>query len=155
MHEVEDDVTIEELDKMVPIFRWIFIILGICIIGGIIFAGAKSWSWYLVIPIGACLHFGNQALKRTILNGAEEARKELHVAHVEDAGLSMDEMTFEDFSNLSQDEQRASMAAKEYQKPKAPFRSLPIKTIILVCILMLAVSGFWYGLGKLLGMIFG
>jgi len=155
MAEEDDDLTLEDLDKLVPIFRWIFIIIGFVIIGGIIFAGLKSWPWYLVLPLGGVLHFGNRTLKTMIVGEAEKAREELHIDYIKEEGLSIDEMKFEDFSALDEDKQRASLAAKAYKKPDAPRRSLPINGVVLICALMLLVSGFWYGLGKVIGLIFG
>jgi len=155
MAENDDDITLEDLDKIIPLFRWVFIISGFVIIGGIIFAGVKSWPWYLVLPIGGILHFGNRTLKTMIIGGAEKTRKELHVDYVKEEGLSIDEMKFEDFSELDEGQQRASLAAKAYEQAEAPRRSLPVNGIVLIGGLMLLVSGFWYGLGKILALIFG
>jgi len=101
------------------------------------------------------LQFGNRVLSRMIINGAEETRKELHVAHVEDVGLSMDDMKFDDFSDLSSDDQHSAMLAKEYQEDeKQSVQQIPTNNIFIAIIIILLSGIFWYGVGRLGAFLF-
>jgi len=151
----DNDLTLDDLEKVVPILRWIMTIIGLVIVIMIAFSGYKSWPWYIAIPLGGGLFLGTKILKRMFSNTGETMRTELLEDGVISDGLSVTETKFEDFVDLSDiDKSRVSAISDLKIAQKRESSALSFNVIIIAIIAMLLVGAFWYGLGRLLAVLF-
>ena len=155
MSSGDDDLTLNDLEKVVPIIRWTLTVVGLICVITIAVGGFKGWPWYITIPIGGALFLGTKIFKRMIDNTAEVTRADLLEDEAKADGLDISETSFEEFSNLSdEDKNRINAISDAKRKARKPAVNLPISTTLIVIITMFLVGGFWYGFGTVLRLIF-
>ncbi|MEP6342333.1 MAG: hypothetical protein ABJ275_03385 [Maricaulaceae bacterium] len=154
MSSGDDDLTLDDLDKVVPIIRWILTVVGLICVITIAVGGFKGWPWYITIPIGGALFLGTKIFKRMIDNTAEVTRVDLLDDEAKADGLDISETSFEEFSNLSdEDKNRINAISDAKTKIRNPAVNLPISSSLIVIITMFVAGGFWYGFGYLIRLL--
>lgn len=143
----DDDLTLNDLEKVVPIIKWTMTVVGLICVMTIAVGGFKGWPWYITIPIGGALFLGTKIFKRMIDNTADVTRAELLEDEARADGIDISKTRFEEFSNLSDEDKNRINAISD---AKTKVRNLPISSTLIVIITMFLVGGFWYGFGYLI-----
>ena len=148
MEEDEEEFSLEDLEKLGPIFRWTFTLLGLVVVGLIVFAGYKGWAWFISIPLGSALFFACRVLKRMFTNQIHEEKQK--IKKKEQAELSSgNKVSFDEFMDMSpqesDDEKIAILRLKQQKQKKAK----PYENMLAACFVMLMVGVFWYGVGRI------
>jgi len=99
MNDDEEEFSLEDLEKLGPIFRWTFTILGLVVVGLITFAGYKGWIWYIVIPVGSALFFGCRVMKRIFDNQIHEEKLKAKKSQ-QAISSAQDKVSFEEFMEM-------------------------------------------------------
>lgn len=155
MTQVDNDIDVEDLDKLGPIIRSGLTILGLIIVSLITIAGFNSWRWYIAIPLGSLLFFACRLLKSFFKKEISRER----VALVEAERLMNDEkgrVSYEEFSEIvpndDDDEQIALLRARQKR-----INNLKPNAIIMLAaaFVMLLVGLFWYAIGLTMALIVG
>ena len=150
----DDDITIDDLNKIVPFFRWGLVLLGLIIVITIAVAGYKGWPWYIAIPIGMPLFFGTKVLKNMVLNADKTMRAEILEQDLATEGLEIGATDFDTYSQLSEgDKARLNKITEHKIEQNKTGLKLPLKSLPIIIVLMGLVGWFWYGLGWLLSLI--
>lgn len=64
----QEEFSLEDLEKLQPIFMWLFILLQFALMGALIWAGLTKKPWLIVIVVGGIIWLGVKVLKSMISN---------------------------------------------------------------------------------------
>jgi hypothetical protein len=150
MADDEEEFLLEDLEKLGPIFRWTFTLLGLVVVGLITFAGYKGWAWFIAIPIGSALFLGCRILKRMFDNQIQEEK--LNIKKKQINSSAPNKVSFDEFMEMSpqesDDEKLAVIRLKEQRIKNAN----PYQNMFAACFIMLMVGVFWYGVGRIIAL---
>ena len=151
MQDDEEEFTLEDLEKLGPIFRWTFTILGLVVLGSIVFAGYKGWAWYIAVPVGSALFLGCRVLKGVFDNQIHTERLKVKrntqaISSVQNK-VSLDE--FMDMSPQESDDEKLALLRLKQQKQN---KAKPYQNMLVACFIMLMVGVFWYGVGRIVAL---
>lgn len=149
----EDEFSLSDLEKLQPIFTVFFILVQFALMFGLIWTGWRGFPWYLIIPLGGVLWFGNQTLKRMFRNQFEtlipEAKKAEAIAEAVQSRPFDSDVSQITTAVSAKHELLDTVNSKELDpgiKSKSVF--------IFVLIATIFPAALWYGVGRGLAKIF-
>ena len=149
----EEELSLEELEKLQPVFTTIFICLQIVLMLGLVYSGWKNFSWFLAIPIGAVLWISNRILKRIFRQSFEEAIPIARLREAETKAVETRSFDSEPEDAIAEVQQKHAVINST---KKTPRDILITKSMIVLALFFAAVlpAALWYGIGLGVAAIF-
>ena len=151
MQEDEDEFSLEDLEKLGPIFRIIFSLLGLVVVGLIVLAGYKGWLWFIAVPVGSALFFGCRVLKRIFDNQIHEEKQKIE-KNEQTNSHAKDKISFDEFMDMSpqeSDDEKIALVRLKQEKAK---KAKPYQNLLAATFIMLLIGVFWYGVGRIIAL---